>query len=122
MHVVLLSRMIENFEPDAIFNFSTAEEIGEMQAATLVEKLALYKASKDHPKSIEVLLPCHIQPKSSNDSNKSDGTSSSANNTEDESYSDEFARHAFIGIWKVLQPYFEAVSYTHLTLPTTERV
>ncbi|WP_421776499.1 hypothetical protein [Gardnerella sp. KA00255] len=108
MHVVLLSRMIENFEPDAIFNFSTAEEIGEMQAATLVEKLALYKASKDHPKSIEVLLPCHVQPKSSNDSNKSDGTSSSANNAEDESYSDEFARHAFIGIWKVLQPYFEA--------------
>ena len=116
IHVIVLSRMIKNFEPDALVNFSTAERIGEAQAKALVEKLALYRATSNNPKSIEVLLPCnqnHFSSKNENSENSENTKSSedekdTKNNKDsnDEYNTDEFAHHAFIGIWRILQPYF----------------
>lgn len=87
MHVVLMSNTIDGFTPDALVQASTAEQIGNLQAKQLVNKLALDKASSDNPKSIEVLLPY-----------------SDAGATDMDS--DAFAQDVFRGIWKVLQPYF----------------
>lgn len=87
MHVVLVSNTIDGFVPDVFVQMSTPEQIGTLQAEQLVSKLALDKASKDNPKSIEVLLPY-----------------SGPDDTDLDS--DTFAHEAFHGIWKVLQPYF----------------
>lgn len=61
MHIVMISRCIPNFKPDVLFHLSDASSIGEIQAATLVQKLALDRATKENPRYIEVLLPCHNQ-------------------------------------------------------------
>lgn len=61
VHVVMLSRSIPGFKPDVLFHLSDASSIGETQAATLVQKLALDRATRENPRYIEVLLPCHNQ-------------------------------------------------------------
>lgn len=61
MHVVMLSRSIPGFKPDVLFHLSDASSIGETQAETLVQKLALDRATRENPRYIEVLLPCHNQ-------------------------------------------------------------
>lgn len=111
MHVVMLSKSINGFDPDVIFNLSTASRIGELQAKTLVQKLALDRATSDDPKYIEVLLPCHNHHNPNNSSNKNSDTSSSTDYDDDDyssnnDFNDEFAKEAFKGIWKVLRPYF----------------
>ncbi|MDP0699511.1 hypothetical protein, partial [Klebsiella pneumoniae] len=73
----MLSKSINGFDPDVIFNLSTASRIGELQAKTLVQKLALDRATSDDPKYIEVLLPCHNRHKPNNSSNKNSDTSNS---------------------------------------------
>lgn len=109
MHVVMLSRLTRDFKPDALFKLSSAQSIGEIQAYTLVQKLALNQASKDNPKSVEVLLPCHNQKQDVhvhvgvNTHGNSDSDNSSSKLQE---FDDEFARLAFAGIWKILKPYF----------------
>lgn len=123
MHVVMLSRNIPNFQPDVLFHLSDASSIGETQAATLVQKLALDRATRENPRYIEVLLPCHNQninnqeAKSQNQNGELYQNSDNIEkNTDSESTTilqDEFAKEAFAGIWKVLRPYF--VSGTLLT-------
>lgn len=61
IHVVMLSRSIPGFKPDVLFHLSDASSIGETQAETLVQKLALDRATRENPRYIEVLLPCHNQ-------------------------------------------------------------
>lgn len=109
MHVVMLSRLSKGFKPDILFNLSSAQRIGEIQAYTLVQKLALNQASKDNPKSVEVLLPCHNQKQNVH---FHVGINKRTINSEDSLYKtpdfdDEFSKLAFEGIWKVLKPYFE---------------
>ncbi len=110
MHVIMLSRLSNGFKPDILFNLSSAQRIGEIQAHTLVQKLALNQASKDNPKSVEVLLPCHNQKQNVH---FHIGINKRGINSEDSSYKtpdfdDEFSRLAFEGIWKVLKPYYES--------------
>lgn len=90
MRVVLLSNPIQGYTPDVFVQLSTAEQIGAVQAQKLVSKLALDKASAQNPKTIEVLLPYTAGPSNT-------GTTS-----------ETLASQAFIGIWKVLQPYFKS--------------
>lgn len=110
MHVVMLSRLSRGFKPDILFDLSSAQRIGEVQAYTLVQKLALNQASKDNPKSVEVLLPCHNQKQNIH---FHVGINKRTINSEDSLYKtpefdDEFSKLAFEGIWKVLKPYFES--------------
>ncbi|KFI97386.1 hypothetical protein [Bifidobacterium stellenboschense] len=93
MHVVLLANGVDDITSDAFVRFSTAEQIGRVQAQKLVTKLDLAKASKDNPKAVEVFIPY------SADARDGDETADAVDD-------DAFAREAFAGIWKVLQPYF----------------
>lgn len=114
VHVIMIARTVPGFQPDVLFHLSDAKSIGETQAATLVQKLALDRATQDNPRYIEVLLPCHnqknINAHANTQANKS--TESNDNHTEDTNednslgLDDEFAKEAFSGIWKVLRPYF----------------
>lgn len=116
IHVVMLSRNVSGFKPDVMFHLSDARTIGEIQATTLVQKIALDRATKENPRYIEVLLPCHnqknINANNHNQQNGSDEASEdddSKNNTHANSeteFKDDFAQEAFAGIWKVLRPYF----------------
>lgn len=116
IHVVMLSRRVSGFKPDVMFHLSDARTIGEIQATTLVQKIALDRATKENPRYIEVLLPCHnqknINANNNNQQNNSDEASEdddSNNNTHANSetaFHDDFAEEAFAGIWKVLRPYF----------------
>lgn len=114
VHVIMIARTVPGFQPDVLFHLSDAKSIGETQAATLVQKLALDRATQDNPRYIEVLLPCHnqknINTHASTQTNKN--TESNGNHTESTNednplgLDDEFAKEAFSGIWKVLRPYF----------------
>lgn len=114
VHVIMVARTVPGFQPDVLFHLSDAKSIGETQAATLVQKLALDRATQDNPRYIEVLLPCHnqknINAHASTQTNKN--TESNGNHTESTNednpleLDDEFAKEAFSGIWKVLRPYF----------------
>lgn len=114
VHVIMIARTVPGFQPDVLFHLSDAKSIGETQAATLVQKLALDRATQDNPRYIEVLLPCHnqknINAHASTQTNKN--TESNGNHTESTNednpleLDDEFAKEAFSGIWKVLRPYF----------------
>ena len=94
MHVVLVSNTIEGFTPDAFVRCSTPEQIGELQANMLVNKLDLNKVGKGNPKAIEVLLPY----------TNAEDASETIENTE---IDDAFAKEAFKGVWKILKPYYE---------------
>ncbi|WP_055427319.1 hypothetical protein [Bifidobacterium aesculapii] len=100
MHVILLANGVDGVTPDAFARFSTAEQIGRIEAQKLVTKLDLAKASKDNPKAIEVLIPYTAT--ASNDSDDNDSDEEVASPARD----DAFSREAFAGMWKVLQPYF----------------
>ena len=89
IHVVLIANTVQDFTPDVFVRCSTPEQIGELQANMLVSKLSLEKATSSNPKAIEVLIP--HSPASSGDETGS---------------SDEFAKEAFKGVWKVLKPYY----------------
>lgn len=114
VHVIMIARTVPGFQPDVLFHLSDAKSIGETQAATLVQKLALDRATQDNPRYIEVLLPCHnqknINAHANTQTNKN--TESNGNHTESTNednplgLDDEFAKEAFSGIWKVLRPYF----------------
>ena len=131
IHVVMLSRFVPGFQPDVLFHLSDAKSIGETQAATLAQKLALDRATRENPRYIEILLPCHNQKNtdsqivsfknsnsrtsqdnnSDNDGNNSakNGLNNTENNTENDEthdFKDDFAKEAFAGMWKVLRPYF----------------
>lgn len=131
IHVVMLSRFVPGFQPDVLFHLSDAKSIGETQAATLVQKLALDRATRENPRYIEILLPCHNQKntdsqivsfknsnsRTSQDNNSDNNGNNSAknglnnteNNTENDEthdFKDDFAKEAFAGMWKVLRPYF----------------
>ncbi|WP_236027941.1 substrate-binding domain-containing protein [Bifidobacterium pongonis] len=93
MHVVLVSNTVEGFTPDAFVQCSTPEQIGELQANMLVNKLDLGKVSKDNPKAVEVLLPY--------------AGADDAETTENAEIDDTFAQEAFKGVWKILKPYYE---------------
>ncbi|RSX52276.1 Periplasmic binding protein domain-containing protein [Bifidobacterium callimiconis] len=80
IHVILVSNTIDGYTPDAYVGMSTIREIAHTQASLLADKLVLSKATKDNPKSIEILLP------------------SNGDDTADQ--------EAFAGIWEVLGPYF----------------
>lgn len=95
-HVVVLADPIAGFTPDAYVQMSTPEEIGALQAQQLASKLALDKATSNHPKDIEVLLP--INPKDDNGEGDEDETGGTDM---------QFAKKAFTGIWGVLGPYFK---------------
>lgn len=84
MHVVMLANDVEGVVPDVFVRMSTAETIGATQAMKLVGKLQLAKASRDNPKSIEIMLPY-----------------------DSESADTSFAQEAFAGAWSVLEPYFK---------------
>ena len=56
MKVVLISNTLQGYAPDMYVPMTAAEQIGELQAKELVNKLELDKASSDAPKQIEVLL------------------------------------------------------------------
>ncbi|NMM94316.1 hypothetical protein [Bifidobacterium oedipodis] len=102
MNVVLLGNSIESYQPDAFVQFSDARAIGTLQAEKIVAKLELDKASKDNPKSIEVLLPY--------DSDSSDDSAADSDDNTDTATPDTaiFAQEAFQGIWQVLGPYFKS--------------
>ncbi|KFI51882.1 hypothetical protein [Bifidobacterium callitrichos] len=114
MHVVLLSNGVDGFSPDAFVRFSTAEQIGALQATKLIAKLDLDKASKDNPKAIEVLIPYSAsqdgQSSGAGSGSKSDATSDAKSDEADADnttqFDDAFARAAFSGMWRILQPYF----------------
>ena len=131
IHVVMLSRFVPGFQPDVLFHLSDAKSIGETQAATLAQKLALDRATRENPRYIEILLPCHNQKntdsqivsfknsnsRTSQDNNSDNNGNNSAknglnnteNNTENDEthdFKDDFAKEAFAGMWKVLRPYF----------------
>ncbi|MDF7663770.1 hypothetical protein PT282_03700 [Bifidobacterium sp. ESL0763] len=94
-HVLVLADPIAGFTPDAYVQMSTPEQIGALQAQQLISKLALDKATSNHPKDIEVLLP--VNPGSDD-----------AKGGEEAAGSDtQFARQAFAGIWNALGPYFK---------------
>lgn len=131
IHVVMLSRFVPGFQPDVLFHLSDAKSIGETQAATLAQKLALDRATRENPRYIEILLPCHNQKntdsqivsfknsnsRTSQDNNSDNNGNNSANNSlnktenntendETHDFKDDFAKEAFAGMWKVLRPYF----------------
>ncbi|TPF86359.1 hypothetical protein BW13_06005 [Bifidobacterium sp. UTCIF-37] len=114
MHVVLLSNGVDGFSPDAFVRFSTAEQIGALQATKLIAKLDLDKASKDNPKAIEVLIPYSAsgdeQSNEVGSGSKSDAASDAKSDETDTGettqFDDAFARAAFSGMWRILQPYF----------------
>jgi hypothetical protein len=87
-HTGILADPLDNFTPDFFVSMSTAEQIGTLQAHQLVSKLALEKATADHPKYIEILIPVG-----------EDGTGSDSSKI--------FASEAFKGIWDTLGPYFK---------------
>ncbi|MBT1171909.1 hypothetical protein JS528_00745 [Bifidobacterium sp. MA2] len=122
MHVILLANGVDGFSPDAFVSFSTPEQIGMIQATKLVAKLDLAKASKDNPKAIEVLIPSSpASDESGSDSASSSGSADGADETTETD--DAFAREAFAGMWKVLQPYFsqgKAYSPSGLLTKATE--
>lgn len=89
MKVVLISNTLQGYAPDVYVPMTTAEQIGELQAKELVNKLELDKASSDAPKQIEVLLPYDA----------ADGHDAKTDTS--------FAQNMFKGIWKVLEPYFK---------------
>lgn len=89
MKVVLVSNTLQGFTPDVYVPMTTAEQIGELQAKELVNKLELDKASSDAPKQIEVLLPYDA----------ADGHDAKTDTS--------FAQNMFKGIWKALEPYFK---------------
>ena len=89
MKVVLISNTLQGYAPDMYVPMTTAEQIGELQAKELVNKLELDKASSDAPKQIEVLLPYDA----------ADGHDAKTDTS--------FAQNMFKGIWKVLEPYFK---------------
>lgn len=99
-HVVVLSNPIDGVKPDAFVDLSDAKTIGRMQAMQLTTKLALDKATSNHPKAIEILLPAE-----SDDtgvlSNKQDDSPSESD------ISHRFSQEAFSAIWEVLGPYFK---------------
>lgn len=100
-HIGLLSNSLDGFTPDFFVSMSTPEQIGSLQAHQLVSKLALEKATADHPKSIEILIPF------------------SEKETESDA-SKLFAAAAFKGIWNTLAPYFKdgkAVSASNTLSP-----
>lgn len=84
----ILADSLNDFTPDFFVSMSTAEQIGTLQAHQLVSKLALEKATADHPKSIEILIPIGVD-ETGSDSSKI------------------FASEAFKGIWDTLGPYFK---------------
>lgn len=112
-HVVLISQSISGFVPDLYVQMSTPRAIGELQARQLVEKLAIDKATANHPKAIEVMLPS----KETSDSllgsiaGKTDSAQQKErqDNKEEASVtvSDDFAQEAFAGVWSVLGQYFK---------------
>lgn len=89
MHVVMLSHSIPGFKPDVLFHLSDASSIGETQAETLVQKLALDRATRENPRYIEVLLPCHNQKninlnaKTNSDTNGQNSNDSNVSNNAD---------------------------------------
>ncbi len=87
MEVVLVSNTFAGYTPDVYVPMITAEQIGELQAQKLVEKLKLDTTSSDNPKYLEVLLPYDMDEENDTDPN--------------------FAQSVFKGIWKVLGPYFQ---------------
>ncbi len=87
MEVVLVSNTLAGYTPDVYVPMITAEQIGELQAQKLVEKLKLDTTSSDNPKYLEVLLPYDKDGDDDTDSN--------------------FAQSVFAGIWKILGPYFQ---------------
>ncbi len=89
IHVMLLANTVQDFTPDVFVQCSTPEQIGELQASMLVSKLNLEKAVSSNPKAIEVLIP-----------------HSPASDDDEAGSSDEFAKEAFKGIWKVLKSYY----------------
>lgn len=94
MHVVMLSRSIPGFKPDVLFHLSDASSIGETQAETLVQKLALDRATRENPRYIEVLLPCHNQKninlhaKTNSDTNGQNSNGSNGSNDSDSNNAD----------------------------------
>ncbi len=89
IHVILIANTIQGFTPNVFVRCSTPEQIGQLQANMLVSKLDLETASSSNPKAIEVLIPY-----------------SSALSDSDMDLGKQFAKEAFKGIWKVLQPYY----------------
>lgn len=87
MHVVMLSSTLEGFTPDLYAPMSSVEQMAQVQAKQLVNKLELDSTSKENPKQIEIMLP----------------SSSNASNA-----ADEFDKAAFSAIWDVLGPYFRS--------------
>lgn len=87
MDVVLVSNTLDGYTPDVYVPMITAEQIGELQAQKLVEKLKLDTTSSDNPKYLEVLLPYSKNGDGDTDSN--------------------FTQSVFAGIWKILGPYFQ---------------
>lgn len=85
-HVIVVGTMIPNFTPDAYIELSSAQQIGELQAKQLANKLQLDNTSKHNPKYVEILLPVD----SDNPNDKA------------------FAHQAFQGIWSVLGPYLRS--------------
>ena len=57
MKVVLISNTLQGYAPDVYVLMTTAEQIGELQAKELVNKLRVRQGTSDAPKQIEVLLP-----------------------------------------------------------------
>ena len=102
MHVLLVSNSIDGFTPDVFVSMSSAEQIGKLQAQELVSKLALAKASKKNPKSIEVLLP--YAPTQTDDAGGSDTGKISDISSEDS----DFVAQAFAGIWSILGPFYRS--------------
>lgn len=89
VHVILVANTIQDFTPHVFVQCSTPEQIGELQANMLVSKLDLATATSSNPKAIEVFIPY-----------------SSDANDDETNLGEEFAKEAFKGIWKVLQPYY----------------
>lgn len=87
MTVVLAGDGIEGYVPDVAVATADAEDIGRIQAESLVDRLELEKATADSPKSVEILLPYDPD------------AGESAKRT---------AEGVFSGAWSVLSPYFRA--------------
>lgn len=88
IHVVMLSRSIPGFKPDVLFHLSDASSIGETQAETLVQKLALDRATRENPRYIEVLLPCHNQKNINLHAKTNSGTNGQNSNDSDSNNAD----------------------------------
>lgn len=91
MHVIMLSNNVTGVSPDALVRFSTARQIGQIQAEKLVTKLDLGKTNKDNPKTVEVLLPI-----------------SAKSGTAEYDLQSAFLKEAFMGIWQILDDYFKS--------------